>query len=52
MIETDYYVYVNDEELGCLPLQYAIILLEGIMNKFYNEPGLKVTIQRASYEGA
>ena len=44
-----YNVYIDEQKVAShMSLQFALILIKGIYAEFYNEPGLKVTIERYS----
>ena len=44
-----YKVYVGNNIVGdYMPLQFALILTKAIYTEFYNEPGLKVTIEKCN----
>lgn len=51
MIEDKYRVIMSGRIIARdMSLEYATILLKGIFEEYYAEPGLEVTIQRQSTE--
>ena len=44
-----YNVYIGEQKVACrMPLQFALILVKGMYAEFYNEPELRITIERCS----
>lgn len=52
IVGTEFYnVYIDNNLVGqYMPLQFALILVKAIYSEFYNEPKLKVTIEKMQFE--
>lgn len=47
MVHFIYAVYLEEELVAkCQELEYALVLVNGLYDKYYNEPNLKISIKR------